>query len=108
MPSYPSYRQLLNSRDEPTQPSQTFIAGDGGGRVYVPAKKLKFQVRHLLTKAELVTLLAFYETNKTTAVDLLWKKDGATYSVYFTERPQGDINSNNPRLRDVTVDLVQV
>lgn len=108
MASYPSYKQLLNSRDEPTQQTQTFIAGDGGGRVYVPPKKLKFQIRHLLTTAELATLLAFYETNKVVAVDLLWKKDGATYSVYFTERPQGDINQNNPRLRDVTVELVQV
>ncbi len=108
MPSYPAYKQLLGSRDEPTQPTQTFIAGDGGARVYVPVKKLKFQLRHLLTSAELATLIAFYETNKTAAVDLTWKKDATVYSVYFTERPQGDVNTSNPRLRDVTVNLAQV
>lgn len=107
MASYPTtYKQLIGSTEELTQPSQTFIAGDGGGRVYVPAQKKRFIVLHKLTQANFAALEAFYVTNALLPVDFVWRRDGATYSCYFEERPVPTVSE--PPYRGVTVRLVQV
>lgn len=106
MPSYLTYKQLAGSVEELTQPSQTFIAGDGGGRVYVPPSKKRFSIVHKLTKAEFAALEALYLANITTAIDFTWHRDSVVYSCYFEERPVPRVTE--PPLREVTVRLVQV
>lgn len=104
-PSTDAFAPQKGSYPEPTQKSETFVAGDGGGRVYVPAAKTRFVLKFNLSTDEVNTLMALYEANKLLPVDFAWVGDGLTYSCYFEERPELRPSEN---LRwDVGVRLVQ-
>ncbi|HBY64379.1 MAG TPA: hypothetical protein DEH78_31550 [Solibacterales bacterium] len=95
MASYPTtaaFAPQKGSYREPTQKSEVYIAGDGGGRVYVPPTKWRFNVVHVLEAADVGTLMALYEANKTVPIDFTWVEDDVlgtptTYSCYFEGRP---------------------
>lgn len=115
MPSYPTLRTDADaSTDEQTAPAQTFIAGDGKGRVYWPASAKRFKLRHhALTLAQTKTLMDFYTANRLLTFDLPWKAGEAdtpvTYQVRFASRPAvRPYGKADPRLRNVDVDLVEV
>lgn len=91
MPSFPSTPEFdpqKGSFAEPTQKTESHVAGDGGVRVYVPPFKKRFNLKLLLTQSGVSTLLALYEANKVTPIDFTWVEDGLVYSVYFEGRPE--------------------
>lgn len=90
MADYPSYGQLLSSGTDGDGAAIVDRAQDGSARArsFYPSTKRTFTVRHILTAAEVATLLTFYETNKLLAVDLAWTgPDAGDYTCLFTARP---------------------
>lgn len=67
--------------------------------------KTDFVIVHMLTRAELETLMAFYGANKTAQFSFYWPGDGATYTCVFTAPPQP---SRRGMYYRVTVRLGQV
>jgi hypothetical protein len=103
--STPAFDPQKGSYPEPTQKSESYVAGDGGGRVYVPASKTRFYIKHNLSTTDVNTLLAFYETNKLLPVDFTWVGDGGVYSCYFEEKP--DVRPDENNRWEVSVRLIQ-
>jgi hypothetical protein len=83
--SYPTFGQLLGSEHEPFDDIQIDRAIDGTGyaRAFFATTKHRFTLRHILTLAERDQLLAFYASNRTVPVDLVWQFDAATYTNLF-------------------------
>lgn len=84
---YPAFEQLLGSTHEPFDDVQIdrSIDGTAYGRSFYPAKKHRFTLRHVLTKAQRDTLIAFYDANRAVVVDLYWQWDGTTYTSLFLD-----------------------
>lgn len=108
MASYPAtsgFAPQKGSYREPTQKTEVYIAGDGGGRVYVPMSKSRFFLKHTLDAADVTTITNLYIANASLPVDLVWIEDGATYSCYFDGQP--DLRPDENGRWDATVKLVQ-
>ena len=77
LPVDPSSRRITrDGRDE-----QLAVGGGTYIRNFYSADKYDFEIRHsMLSATDLATLAAFYATNATLTVDLLWPEDGVTYT----------------------------
>ena len=70
-----SKRIVRDGRDE-----QLAVGGQTYVRSFYVGDKFDFEIRHLLTIAQLGTLQAFYEANPSDAFDFFWPGDGTTYT----------------------------
>lgn len=110
MASYPSFPQLLGSVETPRDDLTVdrAVNGTAKARAFYTARKRQFQVRHLLTKAERDTLLAFYDANRLVSCLFTWTGD-TTPTVYtcLFERPP-ELRHASPSIIEAIVRLVQV
>lgn len=116
MASYPSYPQLVDSREEWVDDLVADRAVSGGVKVrsFFTARKRRFILKHRLTKAQIYTdylgtaanaLATFYDANRTSAVTFAWTPDGGSYTCLFGGAPK--FTWISPMLADVEVELLQ-
>lgn len=89
--AYPAYLQSEDSTVETVDNLQVDRATNGllRGRATYSAPKKRFLIRHRrLTVAEADAIDTYYAAHRTEAFDFVWAKDGATYSVMFTQPPR--------------------
>ena len=85
MPAYPLYGVLDSSSVQATRNTVSDRASNGAyrARILGPEKRT-WQLRHLLTPAQLDDLRAFAETHAQTAVDFVWPPvSGSACSAYI-------------------------
>lgn len=71
-------------------------AGSVRQRNFQSVELFEFVAKHsLLTQAQAESVYTLWQANKTGAVDLLWAKDGVTYSVWFKGSPVIDRHRGN-------------
>ena len=108
MNNYPSFPQMEGSKLVGLSDTQIDRAVGGNPRLrsFYDTTKYTIHLIHWLTPAQLVTLMAYYETaaNKTGLNIVPWNATGATYNAYFTARPDETWQNG---IYVVTVDLVQ-
>ncbi|MDD3675881.1 hypothetical protein [Thauera propionica] len=90
MAAYPTYGQTTQSRESREDGTQWERASNGAlrGRAMWPSDKLTLRIDHLVERADADALLAFYRTNRLSAVDVVWAGDGQTYAMYFASPPE--------------------
>lgn len=106
--AYPTLAQMEGSAVRIVDDREVVRATGGGARAsaFFDASKRSFVLQHKLTEADLATLYAHYEANRTASFDFVWQLDGETYTVIY--------GANgirvNPRAvhHDVTVELEEV
>lgn len=88
MATYPfaASAQLLTSAEQWVDDIKADRAVDGTGyvRVFYPAKKHQFALRHTLNATDLATFRSFYDTNRGLTWTLTWGGDGNTYTCVFS------------------------
>ena len=85
MPAYPPYGVLDSSSAQATRNTVSDRASNGAyrARILGPEKRT-WQLRHLLTAAELAELRTFANNNAQTAVDFVWPPvSGSACSAYI-------------------------
>lgn len=112
MASYPNFDQALGS--EPTYLDDRTVDQDVDGsahvRGYFPARKNQFNLKHFLTRAQLQTLLAFYDANRLNSFDFTWNLDDGvgspnpTYTCIFSTPPKVT-TSQDPQVLEVSVQI---
>lgn len=89
--AYPVLRtHFPSSTKTPVDGVQVDNADDGTlwARDFFSVQPYDFTLVHRgITKAEVDTLIAFYESNKGTAFSFTWKEDSTTYTCLFLGRP---------------------
>lgn len=116
MASYPSYPQLVDSREEWVDDvvADRAVAGGVKVRAFFTARKRRFILKHRLTKAQVYTdylgtaanaLATFYDANRLATVDLTWTPNGVSYTCLFAGAPR--VTWINPNVADVEVELLQ-
>lgn len=108
MAAYPTLPVQPGSADTPSQRAEVFVDGAGGHKVYWPAQKKRWTLKHILSTAQRDTLLAFYATNKLLPITFLWGEDGVTYNAVFLEQPRVSGIDKYPGHREVLVELGEV
>ena len=106
--AYPSLHQLEGSSVRVVDDREVVRATNGTARAsaFFDTSRRSFVLQHKLSAADLTTLYAHYEANRTASFDFTWALDGATYTVIY--------GANgirvNPRAvhHDVTVELEEV
>lgn len=106
--AYPTLHQLEGSVERLVDDREVVRATGGTARAsaFFDARKRSFVVVHRLSAADLATLYAHYDANRTTSFSFTWSLDGATYTVIYG---QAGIRVT-PRAvhHDVTVELEEV
>ena len=109
MAAYPITTAHPGSTKRQSQKAEAFVDGAGGSRVYWPAQKNIFSLKHKLTIAARNTLMTFFATNKLLTSTFNWTEDGGltytTYNVVFLERPVDEDIPDFPSHRMVSVEL---
>ena len=116
MAAYPSYPQLIDSREEWVDDLVADRSVSGGVKVrsMFTAKKRRFLLRHRLTKAQVYTdylgtaanaLQTFYDTNRALTVTMTWTPDATVYTCLFAGAPR--VTWFSPNIADVEVELLQ-
>jgi hypothetical protein len=89
MPTYPSLPTHPDGHPVPRDGRKEDFAVSGAPHIrnFQSADKFAFQLRHeRLTTAQLATLQAFYNANRSGTFDYVWPADGTTYTgVKFGE-----------------------
>lgn len=107
MATYPSFGQLVGSTAEWVDDLQIDRAVNGSAKVraFYTAKKRRFVLKHVLSKADVGTLQTFYDTNRLAANTLTWSADGVSYTVLFDGAPR--VTPHGSVYSDVEVRLVE-
>lgn len=116
MAAYPSYPQLVDSREEWIDDlvADRAVNGSVKVRAMFSSKKKRFLLKHRLTKAQIYTdyagtaanaLQTFYNTNRALAVTMTWTPDATAYTCLFAGAPR--LTWINPNVADVDVELLQ-
>lgn len=92
MPTYPAYPQAYDSQRIPLDGIKKDRGGNNSLWIRRTANAVKFDfvlVHPAMTLSEYNALVGFYNSYIGTAVDLVWKGDGTTYTgVYLTSYPK--------------------
>jgi len=90
MAAYPMLGQTTQSRE--TIEDNVFIDrasnGTARGRVLWTAPKYTLQLQHIVARADVDTLLAFYAANRALEVTVVWDGNGQTYTMMFDGAPK--------------------
>lgn len=108
MAAYPTLGQTTQSREAWIDDVQIERASNGAarGRALFAGRKLELQIDHVVERADVDSLLAFYDTNRLLPVDVTWAGDGVTRSMLFSGPP--DVQPEGGTLWRVTSKLEQV
>ncbi len=89
MAAYPTYGQTSKSRESREDGTQWERASNGAlrGRAMWPSDKLSLRIEHVVDRTDADAVMAFYRTNRLSAVDVVWAGDGQTYKMFFTRPP---------------------
>lgn len=107
MAAYPSLGQTSQSRESWADDVQIERASNGAarGRALFAGRRLELQIAHVVERADVATLLAFYDTNRLLPVDVTWAGDGVTRQMLFAGPP--DVRPEGGRLWRVTSRLAE-
>lgn len=105
MAAYPTLPLQPGSLDQPSQRAESYVDGAGGHKVYWPAQKKRWTLKHILTEAQRDTLKAFFVTNQFLTITFTWGEDGVTYNAVFLDQPRIAGIDKFPGHREVTVEL---
>lgn len=108
MAAYPNLGQTTESRESWEDDVKIDRASNGTarGRALFAGRKLALQIAHICERAEVDSLLAFYDSNRLLSVDVAWSGDNVTREMIFSAPP--DVQLEGGRLWRVTSRLVEV
>lgn len=88
--AYPTFSQLATSTATQLDDVITERASDGTlrGRALASGRKQRFDLRHVLTAADVATLDAHYDANRAVEFSMTWSGDATAYTVIYTAPPQ--------------------
>lgn len=92
MAAYPNVGQTTQSRESWVDDVKLGRASNGAlrGRVLFAGRKLRLTVSHIVYRAEVDDLLAFYDSHRLAGVDVTWAGDGVTRVMMFDGPPKVD------------------
>lgn len=107
MPTYPNYPQTSDTKVQLQRALVADEATNGRFRARVLGSvKARITAVHMLTRADLAALDAFYAANATAELDFVLRESGAAYTVVFSDVPQRELAA--ARMYRVTVSLAEV
>lgn len=108
MAAYPNLGQTTESRESWEDDVKIDRASNGTarGRALFAGPKLALQIAHICERADLDSLLAFYDSNRLLSVDVTWAGDNVTRQMIFSAPP--DVQHEGGLIWRVTSRLVEV
>lgn len=107
MPTYPNHPQTSDTKIQLQRAMEQDEATNGRFRARILGPvKARITAVHMLNRADMEALQAFYLANATAELDFVLRETGASYTVVFAGVPQRELAA--ARMYRVTVPLAEV